>query len=396
MTRARNIVINLSQDTPAWQRDIEICEHKGAGHPDTVTDAVCEAASRELSRAYLRETGAIQHHNVDKGLLVAGQSQPRFGGGEWVRPIRLIVCGRGTEVPGCIDPSAIALAAARQHLQQHLRCDLSHFDLESAIRPGSANLLHVFNHGTSIAVANDTSFGVGYAPFSPLEQAVLALSSHLESAAFRTAFPAAGDDFKIMGVRQGTRFCFTVALAFVDRFVKDAAHYFSLKQAICADLSARLDLPADVRLNTLDDPRAVSEDGLYLTVSGLSAEMGDDGQVGRGNRANGLITPCRPMSLEATAGKNPSRHVGKIYNVLARLMADSIHGEIGPGVDVQVRLVSTIGAPVDQPQLAQVELLGPDPVSAARRDQIRRIVEGWLNRVEEIPDMILEEKVRLF
>jgi len=44
----------------------------------------------------------------------------------------------------------------------------------------------------------------------------------------------------------------------------------------------------------------------YLTVTGTSAEAGDDGQVGRGNRANGLITPCRPMSLEAVAGKIPS------------------------------------------------------------------------------------------
>ncbi len=34
--------------------------------------------------------------------------------------------------------------------------------------------------------------------------------------------------------------------------------------------------------------------------SGLSAETGDDGQVGRGNRVNGLITPNGPMSLEAS------------------------------------------------------------------------------------------------
>jgi S-adenosylmethionine synthetase len=59
----------------------------------------------------------------------------------------------------------------------------------------------------------------------------------------------------------------------------------------------------------------------YLTVTGLSAESGDDGQVGRGNRVNGLIAPYRPMSLEAAAGKNPVTHVGKLYNIIAMRIA---------------------------------------------------------------------------
>ena len=56
--------------------------------------------------------------------------------------------------------------------------------------------------------------------------------------------------------------------------------------------------------------------------------MGDDGSVGRGNRANGLITPNRPMSMEATSGKNPINHVGKIYNLLSNKMAEDITREI--------------------------------------------------------------------
>jgi len=77
------------------------------------------------------------------------------------------------------------------------------------------------------------------------------------------------------------------------------------------------------------DGRGHTADGdtpesIYLTVTGTSAEAGDDGEVGRGNRANGLITPYRPMSLEATAGKNPVTHVGKIYNVLAQRIAAGI------------------------------------------------------------------------
>jgi S-adenosylmethionine synthetase len=39
---------------------------------------------------------------------------------------------------------------------------------------------------------------------------------------------------------------------------------------------------------------------------------------GRGNRVGGLITPCRPMTLEAAAGKNAAMHVGKSYSIVSR------------------------------------------------------------------------------
>lgn len=394
MMSGRNIVVDISRELPIQRRDIEICEHKGIGHPDTITDAVCEAASRALAQTYLDTTGAIQHHNLDKGLLVAGQSAPRFGGGEWLHPVRLIICGRAKPLSTGIEPAAIAMTAARQYLECHLRCDLRQFEIEAAIRRGSADLDQVFSRG--VPLANDTSFGVGYAPYSPLEQATLTLAEQLASPEFRARYPAAGDDFKIMGVRNGQDWRFTIALAFIDRHVDSVAHYFALKRAICTDLAQALGQPAQISLNTLDAPEARTESGLYLTVSGLSAEMGDDGQVGRGNRANGLITPCRPMSLEATAGKNPAAHVGKLYNVLARLMAEDIHRELKEIDEVQVRLVSVIGQPVDCPQLAQVELLGCDALSPASRTHICVIVDSWFDRIDEVVHSILRGEVRLF
>ena len=73
-----------------------------------------------------------------------------------------------------------------------------------------------------------------------------------------------------------------------------------------------------VHINTADD---INTGSVFLTVTGTSAEMGDDGSVGRGNRCNGLITPNRPMSMEATSGKNPINHIGKIYNILSTKLA---------------------------------------------------------------------------
>lgn len=71
----------------------EVVERKGIGHPDTLADGISEAISRSLSGYYLEEFGQILHHNVDKVLIIAGQSQPRFGGGSISKPPSVVVGG---------------------------------------------------------------------------------------------------------------------------------------------------------------------------------------------------------------------------------------------------------------------------------------------------------------
>jgi S-adenosylmethionine synthetase len=392
----RNIVVAPAACIPVEARATELCEHKGVGHPDTITDAVCEAASRELSAAYRAAYGRILHHNLDKGLLVAGQSAPRFGGGELLAPVRITIAGRAARVDERVEPARVAVEAARRQLAASLRCPPGTFEIATEIREGAANLQEVFARGAEVPLANDTSFGVGFAPFSALERTVLEAGRLLASAELRAAFPCAGDDFKVMGLRVHRETRLTVALAFVDRHVGGVREYFAQKQAISDYLSARLGGGVLIRLNTLDDPEARDERGVYLTVCGLSAEMGDDGQVGRGNRASGLITPGRPMSLEATAGKNPVSHVGKIYNVAAMRIAAAIHERLPAAASVSVQLLSAIGVPIDRPQLASIEIAPADALTEAVRAQARDIADEHLARIGEITDLVLEERVRLF
>jgi S-adenosylmethionine synthetase len=391
---ARNIFVHPSSCRPIEQCEIEMCEHKGIGHPDTLADAVCEAASRELSLAYRRIYGSVLHHNLDKGLLVAGQSVPRFGGGECCEPIKILICGRATNGDPSIDIVSTVIDAARGALRKSVRCDLASFEIATEIKEGSANLKEVFARGGRLPLANDTSFGCGYAPYSRLENGVLAISRLLKSAEFRGKFPAAGDDFKIMGHRLAGQMHFTIALAFIDRHVGSVDDYFGLKRAILDHLVAHLDGSPGIRINTLDDPNARDERGLYLTVLGLSAEMGDDGQVGRGNRVNGLISPGRQMSLEAAAGKNPRTHVGKIYNVLAMMMAKDIYEQIEGLHDVSVKLLSAIGEPIDRPQIASIEIDAHRVTDHARK--VAQVVEHWLENIETITNLILEDQVSLY
>jgi S-adenosylmethionine synthetase len=130
--------------------------------------------------------------------------------------------------------------------------------------------------------------------------------------------------------------------------------------------------------------------GVYLSLLGTSAEDADSGQVGRGNRVNGLIALQRPAPAEAAAGKNPVSHVGKIYNVLAHRAAQRAHAEIGGLRDVCVWLCSQIGAPVDQPRLAAAQVVLADGVELEDvRGRVAAIVEDELARIPALTEELL-------
>ncbi len=373
----------------------EICEHKGIGHPDSICDGVAEAVSRALSMAYLRGFGQVQRYNVDKALLVGGQSAPRFGGGKIVVPPRLILGGRATPLP---DGSLAELVchAAREYLGAALHCDPGIFSIESALHNGSASLQQVFARGGAKRLANDTSFGAGHAPYSNLEDAVLRLSRILRSPDFRRSFPSAGDDYKIMGWRIDGNVSFAIALALVDREISNVSEYFRIKDAIRRHLQDAIGKACEIHLNMLDDAKATNESGIYLTVTGLSAEHGDDGQVGRGNRVNGLITPYRTMSLEAAAGKNPVAHVGKIYNVMAIEMARAILREVDGVTEASVQILSNIGKPVAEPQLVAVEVVTGAELDARTEAGIKQAVRSCLERVDELSERLIRGEIPVF
>ncbi len=267
--------------------------------------------------------------------------------------------------------------------------------VEPLLRESAANLQRVIGSANG-ALANDTSFGVGYAPFSGLEQLVLQAAAILRGGALQAAIPAAGKDFKVMGHRVGERLHLVIALALIDQHVTSVADYFSQKAAISAFLEERLGHCCTLEINTLDDPKARDASGVYLTVTGLSAEQGDDGQVGRGNRVNGLITPYRPMSLEAAAGKNPLSHVGKLYNLLAHRLARDILADIEGLEEVTVRLLSAIGRPLDQPQLAAVDVVAPGGLSDAQRRRIEDAVARGLAGLPGLTRQLTEGSIAVF
>jgi S-adenosylmethionine synthetase len=358
--------ISLLEGPSTASLPLEIVERKGLGHPDTICDALAENLSRELSRFYLERCGAILHHNVDKALLCGGAAHPAFGGGEVVAPIDIYLAGRATaEFEGVTIPvEELAIEASRRWLRANLRHldPERHVHIHPRIRPTSPDLAALFlrRRAAGAPLANDTSIGVGYAPLDELETAVLAVERRLNSSEVKAAHPEIGEDIKVMGTRSGRDLSLTVACALVGRHVASLEDYRAKKARVRELAAAAAGVHAAVEVNTADGDTAGS---VYLTATGLSAESGDDGQVGRGNRVNGLIAPYRPMSLEAAAGKNPVTHVGKLYNLLANRVAHALVAEVAGVREVYCYLVSRIGHPITEPQVMDLKLRVDDPES---------------------------------
>lgn len=385
--------VREGRDFLAEEMPVEIVERKGKGHPDSLCDGASEELSVALSEIYRRETGRILHHNVDKAVLVGGSSEADFGGGKVIDPALLYIVGRATgDIQGknLIDKPALETRMKDWMMGQLPHLKKEHLEVKLLIRSGSKDLTNIFADNDVPPMANDTSLAVGYAPLSQLERLVLETEKFLNSPAGKQKFPALGEDIKVMGVRKGQAINLTIAAAFVASEIKDRATYESVKRDIVNYLKQGFvqqytHRPVEIVINHAD-----TADSVYLTVTGTSAEAGDDGQVGRGNRANGLITPYRPMSLEAVAGKNPVSHVGKIYSIMSQLIADRIVATLPETTQVYVYMVSQINEPITEPQALNVELWGLE-VSKVR-DKIKKIADEVLGDWRAIRNGFVERR----
>ncbi len=393
----RNIRVEQINQTPIETHRIELVERKGIGHPDSICDGIGEAVSRALSNEYLSRFGRILHHNTDQVELVGGEANPFYGGGEVIKPIFILIGGRATSYVNDekIPVGVIAYKTAREYLERNLRnLKPYHVVFDQRLGQGSVDLINVFERG-EIPNANDTSFGVGHAPFSETELVVYNTERAIMN--LRKKIPAIGEDIKVMGLRIKDHISLTIANAIVSKHVNDLEHYKTIKKEIGDQI---LDLTrqhtkhdVSVAVNIADDYDTGS---VYLTVTGTSAEMGDDGSVGRGNRSNGLITLNRPMSLEATSGKNPVTHVGKIYNLLSTQIARDI-AEVEGVEEVYVRILSQIGQPIDNPKVINAQIIPKKEVTMEKiSPKAEVIIEDWLLNIKKIADMVIKGELSTF
>lgn len=384
------ILVKELKKTPLEDQELEIVERKGLGHPDYMCDSIMDSISIELNSEYMRRFGRILHYNADKSLLVAGEADVRFGGGKVKKPMLLVFGDRATsQFEGVDIPiDQIAVEAAKNWFRRNMRLvdPDRHVRYQVELKLGSAQLTDIFKGESGLLGANDTSAAVGYAPMSRTERAVLELERHLNSESFKRDYPESGEDVKVMALRLGNTLNVTIAMAFVDQYVGSEAEYFKSKEDMRREIVEFLGAnygfdEVNAELNTLDVEGRGAR-GIYLTVLGTSADGGDSGEVGRGNRVNGVIPLNRPMSSEAAAGKNPNSHVGKIYNVLSHKIADEIYRKVLGVDEVYVWLLSRIGSPINDPVVAAAELVAKSGLDVEEiRGQVREIIRSELDKI---------------
>ena len=392
----RNIVVAQAGGQFIEDVAVEIVERKGIGHPDSLCDGIAERVSVEYSRWCQENVGTLLHHNFDKVQLVAGEVEVGYGGGYMLKPIRLQLAGRGTPAfqGKKVPMDDIAIEAAKQHVRETMRYldPDRHMVIDSYAGRGAEELQYVVEHVT----ANDTSFGVSHWPRSGLEFTVYETAQYINYQLL-DEFPV-GEDVKVMGLRRNGEMILTVALPFIATRVGDGAEYKEVKaaaQAAIQEYANQLDdRKVTVAVNTADD---VANDAVYLTLTGTSAEMGDDGSVGRGNRANGVIAPFRSASLEAACGKNPISHVGKVYNVLALLAAQDIVERVPTVRAATVYVLSQIGAPLDQPLVATALVHSANgSLTPSVQADVQSVLDEHLAGVDSIRTRILDRELMLF
>jgi len=396
------LVVSELRQTPLSEQELEIVERKGLGHPDHICDAVMNDVSVSLSREYLKRYGTVLHHNIDKALLAAGEVRRNFGGGEVKRPMLMVFGDRATyDVDGDPVPiDEIAVSTAKKWFKENLRFvdPERHVRYQVELARGSEALRDIFSRKGKFYGANDTSAAVGYAPLTDTEKIVLHTERYINSSSFKKEFPETGEDVKIMGSREGKDLNLTIALAFVDKLIDSENQYFRRKSEVVEDVTrfvkSRVKFEGvNVDINTLDK-KGRGMGGIYLTVLGTSADDGDGGQVGRGNRVNGLIPLNRPTCSEAAAGKNPVSHVGKIYNLLTYEIAQHVYQKVSGVKEVYVWLLSQIGRPINEPKVAGLELILDKGVELKQVSKAAsEIAKSNLNNINDFTKRLTEGKI---
>ena len=417
MNISRDIVFGKSTG-PIDNSPFEVVERKGVGHPDTLSDTLAEKVSIAYSQYCLDRYGLILRHMVDKIALAGGSTKVSFGGGHFIKPIRLYLNCRFTRQyqNEAIPYLDIVRGVVDKHSSETIPLlpiewieivDNTHFAPGPGVvyeQDGTTKNERQFffevpedkfaaYHDNSLR-SNDTSTTVSYFPLSKLEQLVIVIENTLNSAAFKVNHPYVGTYIKVMGRRIGTKVDITVCVPFISKYTESKEFYFSKLEELRELISSWVaeqnpEYNTQIHLNTRDKPE---NSDYYLTLTGTALESGDEGVVGRGNRYNGVIPFTRHMSMEACCGKNPIYHVGKVYTALGANIAREIHEAIQVGSSVF--LTSQMGRPLSDPWSIYVET--DRELSKEEQTDVSEIINQVLSDPKKVTDQLISGELRLY
>lgn len=103
------------------------------------------------------------------------------------------------------------------------------------------------------------------------------------------------------------------------------------------------------------------------------------------------------MNIESVAGKNPVTHVGKLYSVAARQVAEALVARLPAVESAACLLASRIGQPIARPRLADIRLGladGEDPTD--HRVAVEEVLASELASIPVLWRRVLDGQIPLF
>lgn len=400
------------------EKDFEVVETKGKGHPDNICDTLAEKISANYSKYCIENYGVILRHMVDKLAILGGGSKVQFGKGEMIAPIRILVNGRFTDryKDKKIDYMSIVNSTVKQYFKELfpllniekylIIIDNTHhnegpgviYDGNNTTKNERVKFFEIVDekdiarHNNHFR-CNDTSTTVSYYPMSKLEKAVLSIEQFLNSEDYKKKNCWVGNDIKVMGIRRKDKIEVTACVPLISLYISCLEDYINKLNLLKSDIEQEIrkifrDNELVVYLNTRDN---YENNDLYMTAIGSAIESGDEGAVGRGNRSRGVIPFGRSFSMEASCGKNPVYHTGKLFTAIGDIISEKIYEKYN--LENIVYCTSKMGDEICNPWNISIEL--NQTVSDEIQENIKKIVESTIKNHTNITNALIEHSIKL-
>ena len=382
---------------------LEVVERKGLGHPDTLADGIAESAAIEYAKYCLDRFGIIPHHNLDKATIIGGLCLQKFGGGQFVEPVKMIFQGRASKSFGgeIIPLEEIQSTAAKNYIARVM----PHLDINNPLQYASSSVTSsnssrpywytpesiedLPEYAGKNPRANDTATMTSYWPLTNIEKLALDLEGYFykdnQEDLPEPRFDFIGQDIKVMCVRNGKKVTVTICIPQVTSCTPNRNLYNEREEAIEEKLLvyAKELMGDQFTIKLKVNPTVAGKNPMpYLVTGGSCVDFGEEGAVGRGNKTHGLISSFRPNTMEAPHGKNPVYFVGKILGYQADLIAKKIYERLNTGC--QVIMQADIGDDLFDP--ARIIISTEKTVSKKEVDQT---VTECLNLGRETTNIII-------
>lgn len=374
------ITIKNSNTFP-HQKNVEIVECKGVGHPDSLVCQIAESVCLGISNFHRKKYKIIPRFNIDQVEINGGEIEVKFRKNKLITPGRISITGKvACFLPGDMELiNKIVVEETKKILRATFDESIFKFFVIKANINRYLGNNKLFFENQKIPLSEDTSLGIGFYPYTEIEKLTLATNNQLFE--MSKHFPV-GKDTKVMVFRKAKKIQIIISIAFLSNKIKNIEEYFLIERNMGLKLkkflSNKIKTKFQLVINAADD---IKTNKFYITATGTAAEH-DKGSLGRGNGLSGLITPYRPSSFEVVYGKNPVYNVSKLYNILAYHLAKKISKLIKNNNYIEIEILSRIGNPINAPQI--IDIKTSRKTSKNNNIKIKNIIENEFDKLFKI------------